>query len=137
VKLKRRHVFLTGGAAICAGLLTYGGSAAVCSTAGTSTAGIIRPLFVALADIPEPDVIGREWLARTGAGRLSGTLLGRADLVDLSGISDAQDRRRAIGEVVRSDFARNGTVVVNNWVVAEAEALIAGAWMSGARPFVL
>ncbi len=130
MKLRRRHLLLTGGATLGLGVLGYGGSVAVCSTSKTVTAKIIRPLFVAIGDILEPEIIGRAWLSRIGTRALHTRIHQRTDLLAATLIPDPAQRRAELSDVIRRDFARDETEVVENWVVSEAEAIIASAWVS-------
>lgn len=129
MRVRRRHLLVTGGTVIGAGLLGYGGSLAACRTDRT-VASLLQPLFVALADIPAPEAIGRGWLSEIGASGLEQQALQRTDLLALTVLPDPSQRRTELAGLIREDFQREATVVVENWVVTEAEALIAGAWMS-------
>ncbi len=129
MKVRRRHLLVTSGTVLGAGLLGYGGSLVACS-ANRNVASLLQPLFVALADIPAPERIGRGWLTEVGASGLEHQVRRRPDLLALTALPDPLQRREELADLIREDFRREETVVVANWVVTETEALIAGAWMS-------
>lgn len=124
-----RRPFLTGGLGLFGlGAVGWGGSLAACSVANDSAMAMIRPLFVALADIRAADQIGRAWLAETGRAPLVADILARSDFAGAALVADDTARRLKLAETIRADFAAGDTVLTDRWVVARAEAQIAAAW---------
>jgi len=130
MRLRRRHLLAAGAVAVGGGVLTYGGSVAACRLAGFRSAGLIRPLFSVIAEIPEPDRIGEIWLSRVGPETLDAQLMQRTDLLALALVGDPVERRTGARGVFRDDFSRGDVVTLAGWVVSRAEALIAGAWVA-------
>lgn len=122
-----RRLVLTGLGAVGLGALGYGGSLAACRM-GDSREAMLRPLFIALDRVPEPERLGRAWLETEGWEQAANGLLARRDLIGAALLPDAGARRDAIGTAIRADFARSETVLVDGWVVALSEARLAAAW---------
>lgn len=129
----RRKLLLGGGAGILgAGAVAYGGSLAVCSAMDDRLA-LIRPLFVALADIRAPESVGRAVLEHEGPERLPELILARQPLVSATLLPTAEARRDRLSGIVRDEFRQGDILQEDRWVVARSEALIAGAWVAGGQ----
>ncbi|MBT8408211.1 MAG: hypothetical protein KJN93_01135 [Alphaproteobacteria bacterium] len=127
-----RRPILTGGLGLVGlGALGWGGSVAVCSAGGGDLAALIRPLFVALADIRDADRVGQAWLAETGPDRLLRDILARPDFAGAALVPDDALRRQRLAAAIRAEFAAGDTVLADRWVVARAEAQIAAARAAG------
>lgn len=126
----RRAALVGGGGILGLGALTVGGSLAVCASGAEPKALVmIRPLFVGLANMHAPGQVGRGLLDEVTPDRLLQDLTGHADLAGIALYPDSGQRRRALDQIYRRDFARGDTVVVENWIMSRTETRIAAAWV--------
>lgn len=125
MSMMRRSV-LFGGAVFGIGLLGYGGSLAGCHLSGRKLARL-QTFFASLDDMVAPRQIGQVYLRQRGAGAVLAELEGRNDLITLSLLPPSEMREARFKAIVEDDFAAGRSDVVDGWVVARTEALLAGA----------
>ena len=119
MRFSRRRLLVGGGAALGLGAAAIGTSAAVCSRS-SAYAGLIRPLFVAVADIPSAEDVGQFWRERNSLEEVEHALMARHDLIAHAAVVDPATRLEAIRKSFRTDFQSGDTVVANRWILADS-----------------
>jgi hypothetical protein len=126
--LRRRTLVLGATGVIAAGAAVAGGSWVACTLHGPvpdSKLALLR--LVEALDVPfDPRAIGAEVLARRGAPGLWDEFAARRDLAAIAARDCGETRRGDLAACLRADFARGDSVVVDRWVLARGEALLAG-----------
>jgi hypothetical protein len=122
----RRPFLVLGLGAAGGAAIAYGGSLAACS-GGLTRQAMLRPLFVALAGLVEPEKVGRAVLRAEGEETILTTLLARDDLFAAALLPGDDERRRTVARIVRDDFRSGDTLTVERWVLSRTEAYLAGA----------
>lgn len=125
MSMMRRSVLL-GGGALGAALLGYGGSLVGCRFGGHKLAQL-ETLFAGLGDMVAPGQIGRAYLHTHGVGPVLAELETRDDLIALSFLPPSDERQTRFKAIVEQDFATGRSDVVDGWIVARTEALLAAA----------
>lgn len=97
-----------------------------CSLSGRKLAQL-ETLFAGLGGMVAPRQIGRAYLHARGAGSVLAELEGRDDLIALSLLPPSTQRQDRFKAIVAEGFAAGRSDVVEGWVVARTEALLAAA----------
>lgn len=121
-----RRLLIGGGTVAVLGGAAAGGSLAFCAARAAPQARIDAARFLYAALEFAPADIGRAVLARAGAPALWAAFEARADLQELARWDCPGTRAARLGLLFRADFARGEHVLIDRWLVAASEALIAG-----------
>lgn len=117
---------MLGGGAAGAVILGYGGSLAGCKLGGQKLVQL-ETFFAELGDMVAPRQIGQTYLRTRGTGAIMSELERRDDLITLSFLPPTKERRAGFKAIVQEDFSAGRSEMVNGWIVARTEALLAAA----------
>ena len=128
----RRRVLIGAGACVGLGAAVAVGSNLACRPGEVQQAFKVdlSRLFVALAAIEDPHLIGRSYLRSHGADGLIANIERRQDLQTACNITCDASRLARLEEHFQNDFRQDNYSTVERWVVSDAETLIAGYWFA-------
>jgi hypothetical protein len=136
----RRRLLLAAGSLVGLGVVTFGGSFAICTRRAARTASMhdaSRRLFAALPDIRDADAVGAAVLAGQtdlAPASLLPALAADPALTEACRLDCPATRRTALAAVFREELQAGRFVLAERWVLAPSEARIAALWLASGRP---